>query len=86
VFLMKPSAVVSSPSHDHGHGSAHEVMIEAKPASLPPTVMVTMFVAELSAPSCSLVTLPVVAPEQALNVRLVPARCAATSHGPPCLN
>src|SRR6185312_91432 len=75
------SASVSSPSHDHGHGSAHCVMMLEKPASLPPTVIVTMFVELLSAPSCSLVTLAVVAPEQALNVRLVPARSLATSSG-----
>jgi hypothetical protein len=38
-----------------------------KPASLPPTVMLTSVVDELSEPSCPLETVPVVAPEQAAN-------------------
>jgi len=44
VFLMNDSAVVSSPSHDHGHGSAHCVTMLEKPASLPPIVIVTISV------------------------------------------
>ena len=81
MFLMKPSALVSSLSHDHGHGSAHCVTILEKPASLPPIVTVTMFVVELSDEVCSASRLLVVAPEQALNVRLVPARSLAISLG-----
>ena len=37
----------------------------AKPTSLPPTVRLTRVVLALSAPSCVLTTLAVVAPEQA---------------------
>ena len=46
-------------------GCAHSVRTSAKPASLPPTEIVTCVVVALSALSWLLVTLATVAPEQA---------------------
>ena len=56
---MAPSQSLAQP------GSAHSVSTSAKPASLPPTEIVTNDVPPLSAPSWLLVTSPTVAPEQA---------------------
>ena len=63
---MIETAPSMAPSQSLAHpGSAHSVSTSAKPASLPPTEMVTNDVPPLSAPSWLLVTSATVAPEQA---------------------
>jgi hypothetical protein len=56
-------------------------MIEEKPTSLPPMVMLTSVVDALSEESWLLMTLLVVAPEQAANVKEL-AELAAAHRGP----
>src|SRR3954453_2096933 len=70
VLLMKLCAVVMSPSQLTS-GSAHLVMTLEKPASLPPIVMVTMFVELVTALIWLFITSAVFAPEQATKLRFV---------------
>jgi hypothetical protein len=56
-------------------------MMVEKPTSLPPTEMLTRLVAELSADSWELITLDVVAPEQATETYEAGACAAAHSAG-----
>jgi hypothetical protein len=66
VLLMMPCALSIAPLQLLIHpGLAHSVITPEKPASLPPTEIVTNLVALDSVPSCPLVTELVVAPEQA---------------------
>ena len=69
VLLMNDCAVLIAPSQfDIQPGWAHSVITLEKPASLPPTEIVTYFVVDTTALSCELVTVEVVAPEQALKL------------------
>ena len=61
----------------------HVVTTGTNPTSLPPTVMVTIDVDRLSAPSWPASTLPVVAPLQATNANDDGDRSAAQSAGYP---
>jgi hypothetical protein len=62
------------------HGSAHVVSTAAKPASLPPTEIVTYAVLLESADSWRLLTSRILAPEQARKLSAYP-RADANSDG-----
>ena len=69
-----------APSQSLAHaGLAHSVSTALKPASLPPTLMVTTPVDDDSADSWLAVTSAVVAPEQATNVSAAPVRAASST-------
>src|ERR1700722_1519507 len=93
---MSPSVVVSSPgsvpvayfspaatalSQELVDLSTQVSMIEEKPTSLPPMVMLTRVVAALSDDSWLLMTSPVRAPEQAANVNDATELATAQSLG-----
>jgi hypothetical protein len=67
--------------HPQTSGAAHAVMTLENPASLPPIVIVTTLVDALSDGTWLASTSPVVAPEQATNVRFAPGRSALISAG-----
>src|SRR6266571_1984831 len=70
------TAAEQLPSQD---GSAHVVITEENPASLPPTWTVTHLVPLLSPPSWPLCTDEVVAPLHAENVSVAPIRAASVT-------
>ena len=76
MFCALATAAEQLPSQD---GSAHVVMTDENPASLPPTWMVTQVVPLLSPPSWPLCTDDVVAPLQAENVSVAPMRAASAT-------
>jgi hypothetical protein len=78
---MKLSADATALWHVDAECSTHVSITSLNPASLPPTVMLTSVVAELSAPSCPDATVAVVAPEHAANVNELVPFAAAHSFG-----
>lgn len=66
---------------DAAESSTHVCMTVPKPASFPPAVRLTSVVEPPSAPSCPLLMVAVVAPEQATNLNDSVLCAAAQSFG-----
>ena len=79
---MKFCAVVTWPAQfDSQLGFAHSVITSLNPASLPPIVIVTMFVVLMTALIWLSSTSAVLAPEQATKFSVVFGRCCLIRYG-----